>query len=451
MHMPTQQIQLGSAGSVGVIAGPCPPQDVPIPATGMLIGRGVGADLNLAEDDAVSHHHARLVQQPDGTVSVADAGSTNGTYLNGVAIVSPSSVKSDDIIKVGHTDLVVRNVPSPADPMTQVIPETTNLAAAKGPQHSGTGQAPGSESSPEDQALSSAKAAYGRRDYAGSAAAFGKLISSPSHAAEAYYGLGMIALTQGRAQDGEKLFKASLGADPAYANSWYQLGQLAESQSPSDASRFYREALRHNPRHAGAIKKLQAASVTGTARPAEVPRPSNADVPGSATPDSTSQPTPPHSWGQRQTGTGREARTPFAYVPPAPTVPPAPITAPTVSGHIRGRVVGFQRRAEQSFFLHRLYLYVWDFRIERPNMPPVMVEMRGYRFTGDISNGDEVDIAAHSAQPGRVLRVRQLTNLTSSAVIKTSYGRGRRTLAATSKILVSLIILAAVIGVGIYI
>jgi pSer/pThr/pTyr-binding forkhead associated (FHA) protein len=49
----------------------------------MLIGRGVGADLNLAEDDAVSHHHASLVRQPDGTVSVADGGSINGTYLNG--------------------------------------------------------------------------------------------------------------------------------------------------------------------------------------------------------------------------------------------------------------------------------------------------------------------------------------------------------------------------------
>jgi hypothetical protein len=80
-----------------------------------------------------------------------------------------------------------------------------------------------------------------------------------------------------------------------------------------------------------------------------------------------------------------------------------------------------------------------------------MVEMRGFRFTGDISNGDEVEIAAHSAQHGRVLRVRQVTNLTSSAVIKTSYGRGRRTLAAMSKILVALIILAVVVGAGLYI
>jgi hypothetical protein len=312
--------------------------------------------------------------------------------------------------------------------------------------YNGTGQAPGSESSPEDQVLSSAKAAFGRRDFEGSAAAFAKLISSPTHAAEAFYGLGMIALAQGRAQSGEKLFKASLGADPAHANSWYQLGQLTESQSPSDASRLYREALRHNPRHAGAIQKLRVAHVTGATRPAEVPRPSNADVPGSATPDSTGQPSPPGPRGRRQTGTGREAGT-----PPTPAAPPPLMSPPAVSGHIRGRVVGFQRRAEQSFFLHRLYLYVWDFRVERPNMPPVMVEMRGFRFTGDISNGDEVEIAAHSARPGRVLRVRQLTNLTTNAAIKTSYGRGRRTLAATSKILVALIILSAVIGVGIYI
>jgi len=124
---------------------------------------------------------------------------------------------------------------------------------------------------------------------------------------------------------------------------------------------------------------------------------------------------------------------------------------PAVSGNIKGRVAGFQRRAEQSFFLHRLYLYVWDFRIERPDTPPVMVEMRGYRFTGDISNGDEVEIATHNAHPGRVFRVRRLTNLTTNAAIKTSYGRGRRTLAAISKMLSALIVLAVVIGIAIYI
>jgi hypothetical protein len=96
MHMPTQQIQLGSAGSVRVIAGPCPPQDVLIHAAGLMIGRWVGADFNLAEDDAVSHSHTRLVRKPDGTVSVADAGSTNGTYLNGVVIVLPSPVNLND-------------------------------------------------------------------------------------------------------------------------------------------------------------------------------------------------------------------------------------------------------------------------------------------------------------------------------------------------------------------
>ena len=42
-------------------------------------------NLDLAQDDAVSHHHAKLARQPDGTLSLADAGSTNGTYLNGVA------------------------------------------------------------------------------------------------------------------------------------------------------------------------------------------------------------------------------------------------------------------------------------------------------------------------------------------------------------------------------
>ena len=217
----------------------------------------------------------------------------------------------------------------------------------------------------------------------------------------------MVALAQGRRQEAEKLFEACLRADRTYANAWYQLGQLKGPRAPAEAQRCYQEALRLNPQHAGALRKL------GTARGATVTQPTVVPGPPSA-------PSLPANRG------------PAAYASPGAGdadqwFADAPI------GHIRGRVVGFQRRAEQSFDLHRLYLYVWDFRVERPGMAPVMVEMRGFRFRGDISNGDIVDIVATDASPGQVLKVRRLVNLTTNAEITTSYGRGPRTLAVVSK------------------
>lgn len=47
--------------------------------------RGIIPEINLAEppaDPGVSHKHARLLNQLDGTWAVVDDGSTNGTYLN---------------------------------------------------------------------------------------------------------------------------------------------------------------------------------------------------------------------------------------------------------------------------------------------------------------------------------------------------------------------------------
>jgi hypothetical protein len=48
--------------------------------------RGTTPEIDLADapaDPGVSHEHARLLAQSDGTWAVVDDGSTNGTYLNG--------------------------------------------------------------------------------------------------------------------------------------------------------------------------------------------------------------------------------------------------------------------------------------------------------------------------------------------------------------------------------
>ncbi|MFI5042889.1 MAG: FHA domain-containing protein, partial [Acidimicrobiales bacterium] len=79
----------------------------------VLIGRrshalGVSPDIDLSgdlEDPGASRLHAILERRPDGSYSVIDPGSTNGTFLNDCADPIPSSVpiglRAGDCIYVG--------------------------------------------------------------------------------------------------------------------------------------------------------------------------------------------------------------------------------------------------------------------------------------------------------------------------------------------------------------
>lgn len=68
-----------------------PEQRIPLSGPQITIGRrrqstGEAPDIDLAqhpEDPGVSHQHAILVQQPDGSWAVVDQDSTNGTTVNG--------------------------------------------------------------------------------------------------------------------------------------------------------------------------------------------------------------------------------------------------------------------------------------------------------------------------------------------------------------------------------
>jgi FHA domain len=69
----------------------------------VTIGRGADNDIPL-EDDFASTHHARIEPRRDG-VWVADAGSTNGTYVNGAKLTKPHRLQPGDVVRVGNTDL----------------------------------------------------------------------------------------------------------------------------------------------------------------------------------------------------------------------------------------------------------------------------------------------------------------------------------------------------------
>ncbi|WP_298339559.1 DUF3662 and FHA domain-containing protein [Ferrimicrobium sp.] len=70
-----------------------------------VIGRLAGSAI-FVDDARVSRRHAEIVVQ-DGHVTIFDAGSTNGTFVNGSKISRPTELNSGDVVTVGTTDLTV--------------------------------------------------------------------------------------------------------------------------------------------------------------------------------------------------------------------------------------------------------------------------------------------------------------------------------------------------------
>ncbi|MBM7439107.1 FHA domain-containing protein [Streptomyces sp. HB132] len=98
-----------------------PEQRLPLTGSQITIGRrrhstGEAPDIDLAvppEDPGVSHQHAVLVQQPDGSWAVVDQNSTNGTTLNGaedpIQPYVPVPLQDGDQVHVGAwTTITVR-------------------------------------------------------------------------------------------------------------------------------------------------------------------------------------------------------------------------------------------------------------------------------------------------------------------------------------------------------
>ena len=73
--------------------------------TMVRIGRDQTNNLIL-EIPNVSRFHALLTANPAGVI-VNDLQSTNGTFLNGAPINTPSQVKTGDLIEIGPAKLIV--------------------------------------------------------------------------------------------------------------------------------------------------------------------------------------------------------------------------------------------------------------------------------------------------------------------------------------------------------
>ncbi len=123
-----------------ILQGPNPGRVYPLGDGRSLIGRAPEAAVVL-ESLAVSRHHAH-VSFIDGTYFVEDAGSSNGTFVNGKRVAGRLPISERDTLQVGPYLLVLRpDAPPPPttpDPVvrTQVGVTTTNRNLfAQNPAH----------------------------------------------------------------------------------------------------------------------------------------------------------------------------------------------------------------------------------------------------------------------------------------------------------------------------
>jgi pSer/pThr/pTyr-binding forkhead associated (FHA) protein len=70
------------------------------------VGRGAENAIRLDADTTVSSRHATIDTRADG-LWVEDDGSTNGTFVNGARVTSARLLQPGDVIRIGHTDLLV--------------------------------------------------------------------------------------------------------------------------------------------------------------------------------------------------------------------------------------------------------------------------------------------------------------------------------------------------------
>jgi DNA-binding winged helix-turn-helix (wHTH) protein len=81
-------------------------REIPLDAAETLFGRDDGARVRI-DDASVSRRHARIVVR-DGSATVEDLGSKNGTFVNGDRLSAPVRLADGDRIEVGRACLTFR-------------------------------------------------------------------------------------------------------------------------------------------------------------------------------------------------------------------------------------------------------------------------------------------------------------------------------------------------------
>lgn len=79
----------------------------------LVIGREASGDGRLDGEPALSRRHARLLRAADGSLTIEDLGSLNGTHVNGRRITASTPLRHGDELRLGDTVIAVVD---PADP-----------------------------------------------------------------------------------------------------------------------------------------------------------------------------------------------------------------------------------------------------------------------------------------------------------------------------------------------
>ncbi len=93
--------------------------DYELPDGDTYLGRADDNDIVLS-GDLVSRRHARFVRSPDG-LTVEDAGSRNGTKINGTRIEARTRVQIGDIVGIGENRISVRKLAQALEVRTELV------------------------------------------------------------------------------------------------------------------------------------------------------------------------------------------------------------------------------------------------------------------------------------------------------------------------------------------
>jgi pSer/pThr/pTyr-binding forkhead associated (FHA) protein len=98
----------------------------------VVIGRDPQADLVL-QDGEVSGTHARITPSPDGTATVEDLESTNGTFVNQNELMGPAHLEPGDELLLGVSVIQLRTADDFRSRGSGVIQLPPSLAVAERP------------------------------------------------------------------------------------------------------------------------------------------------------------------------------------------------------------------------------------------------------------------------------------------------------------------------------
>ena len=225
----------------------------------LRIGRAEHGEGALGNDLALSRHHAMVRQSADGVLTIEDAGSTNGTYVNDARITEPRRLYPGDTLRVGATTLQVASPPRPVGD-----DHATMISQSRPDRASGA-------------SLARAKKLLDDGDQVASLAMYRELIAAHTNVGPAYQGAGYVCFLRKDYGEAERMLAASLEANPSNPNALYLRGMVAAAAGNTDAARsYYSQALTIDPDHArakDALQRIDRNRQGGPARPAtDVPR-----------------------------------------------------------------------------------------------------------------------------------------------------------------------------------